>query len=380
MTRWILPLALLTSQAYCGEGDYGYNYSCLPTNSRLGTFYLEGAALFFHADGEGLGFADLIEVRTPGDGESISDIKGINLDFEWDFGYRATAGYTFPLNGWDFKGSWTHFFTDATAKLAQDHPPISALVFTAWNTSLFDLNDISCLEKLNGAHLTVESQEAKGAWRWTLEDFSLLIGKSYYPSPCFALRPFLGLRGLYSSQTYNSALDQVITIHVPSEGDLTFEAFPISRSKCQFQALGLQAGLDMRWFFATYCDLFASLAFSSIRGRVKSSFQEIQGGDFIVLIDHNDINLNTLVLDTGIQNHYYDWKTVSDLTAGLRVGMPLSACRMRVSGYIAWEQHLFYHFNNFRPVVVPNGSPVTSTISQGDLSLWGLSAGISVDF
>jgi hypothetical protein len=379
LSRLVFPLTIATFHLAYGEGDYGYNYSCLPTTSRVGTFYLSGEALFFRTDGEGLGFAQLIE-ETGGAADRVISVKDIDLDFKWDWGYRFAVGYTCPINGWDLKGTWTHFCTDATACTYQDEPPISAIVSTAWNSNIYDLNHISCLEELDGASFYVEKQAANGLWQWRLDDISALLGKSFYPSPCFAMRPFIGLRGLYSSQEYRSHLNQIVTLAIPAEGDLSFEASPLGRSKCDFFAIGLQGGLEMRWFFASYCDLFGTCSISTVRGKVKTSFEEKQGGEFVILLDQNNINLNTLILSTNIHNEFYDYKAIGDLALGLRVGTPIGAGRTKISGFVAYEQHLYYHFNNFRPAAVPCKNPLTSTIPGGDLSLWGVSAGISVDF
>ncbi len=369
----------LASSALIATEGVGYNPSYLPYGRTGANLYLEGDFLWMRAEGDGLGYAEVIEVKKESSGLTNRHIDTEDLNFTWDPGFRLAVGYTFPVNGWDLKGSWMSFYTVAKADLFQDRN-ISSSYVTAWNTNIYDLNQIFCMAQLDGATFHIEEQSAKGRWHWQLDDFSILLGKAYFPSPCFMMHPFMGVRAIYSRQKYKSDVDQLVTLSDPMDGDLTFEASPSSEAKNDFQAYGFQGGLEMRWLMSSCLHLFGTLSLSTVRGKVKSSFDEGQGGDFIILVDDIGINVNSLLLNNHVKNEFFDWKAVGDLSAGVRWTTPLIFCQGALSIFAAWEQHLYYNLNHFRPVTSPNVNLPNYTAPQGDLSLWGFSFGLSVDF
>lgn len=157
----------------------------------------------------------------------VSKLKGKSHDpyFKWDPGFRIAAGYV--CNNWDVVFTWSHF---------NSHTSASTRKVLRWN---IDFNVID----------TIAGYEAE-------------------LSPCFALRPFAGLR--------TAKIDQKIRTGGSHRHSSDFSGF-FERHKHNYEdfaGIGPLLGLDTNWSIGQGFSFYASASFSWLYGNLDIKFLE----------------------------------------------------------------------------------------------------------
>lgn len=207
-------------------------------------------------------WADVLEV-----GSNTSSFGAANFDFNWDYGFRLGAGYTFDYDCWDTQFYWTWFRTenDHSLNLPVGTGAIHPEFFAA------DLSDDL-------------AQSSKIRWAILLNMFDWELGRNFWISKDLSLRPFIGLKGGWIHQPihlqYNAlTIDHVLTTNSSTE-----------QLKNNFWGIGPMAGVNTQWklrnFGTHYPSLFGDFSAATLWGTWNCSddYQNTAGKKVVVNI------------------------------------------------------------------------------------------------
>ncbi len=254
-----------------------------PSYLNDGGFYLSADFLYWKAQEDGLEYAATF---IPIDNSTMSyseKLKGVS--FRWKPGFRVGTGYVFNTHDyWDLGLEWTWFYNRAESSVSipvsstnlfnPAFSPASSITPT-WGGNTFQTPASGSLQPLIESCLS-----ASATWSLHYNMLDLDLGKHYFISKAFSLKPYFGVRGGWINQDYVAEYTQVLGI-TPDPAE-----FPAKmRADIDFSGAGPRLGLDMQWHFNCQWSLVGEISGSVLYGPYKSrqtytTFLEITGGAF----------------------------------------------------------------------------------------------------
>ncbi len=244
-----------------------------------GAFFISGDFLYWKAEEDGLAFAAKATPLEPLQTSSLGfpylsgfsyKEKLLEPKFTWMKGYRADLGYRFGGNdNWeiDFVGTW---FYNRAKKSADSSTP--GLMYPTWGGFPFASGEIFTTGQQN-ANLISPITNAWTEWglHYTVVDFEL--GRHYFVSKAFSLRPCVGARGAWIRQDYSVHYVQSISYFLNHHADNFSELIaPASMfAKNNFQGVGPRLGLDLQWHLNCHFSILGKLSGSLLYGPLKTS-------------------------------------------------------------------------------------------------------------
>jgi hypothetical protein len=330
-----------------------------------GGFNAHADFLYWKADEDGLEYGTKMKA-TPLIGQSsTTKTELLDLDFEWNPGFRAGIGYTFDrFDCWALNLNWTHIHNHA-------HRSSSALgmesqvgnvdtIISPWVNLLFELR--AGASKAS-AHLHVH-----------YDTLDLIFGRSLSLSKRFTLNPHFGLRAAWINQHYKAEYNSVFILAEsapPFTREVTFKA------KNDFNGYGLRAGAEFMCHLSRNWHIFSQLAGNILYGKFKVNMKNL-----------NDQGLgegSVLPQPLNFKAVEHLWRVRPSFEESIGLGWDTffrqSRSRLRLRAayeFTQWpnQNELFYTFY-FRGQDTISSVPIRS---QGNLSFQGLRAGIQFDF
>lgn len=247
---------------------------------------LDAEFLYWYAKETNLSYASKIRavnVDTVGSANKtvFGDQSYQHIDAAWDPGFRIGIGFNSDCDGWDYNLTWTwlrnsrketacvpnytydvEFGTAPTQVLdpflANDgqclllNPWINAS-FHALSTPFFSLNN------LTPTVLTFDQVAAKYKLRFNQIDFD--IGRKYWLSACFNLRPYAGLRGYWTKARFKTVSSRSFTFN---DSPRTFTLK--DQFKTDAWGVGIIAGFEPAWYFSRCFALYAKAGTAAVWG------------------------------------------------------------------------------------------------------------------
>lgn len=200
------------------------------------------------------------------DGRIISTFEGEGRDpdFKWNPGFRIGAGYEFACSSWDVGAFWTHFNSKA-------------------NSSLCNENRLR--------------------WNIDLDVVDLLLAYQWDCNSCFALRPYIGLRGARIDQKLRlGSLSDATTFAITDESLLGTD------NKHKFIGVGPLVGLEVDVNVGQGFSLYANGGISWLYGRndvrLTNSGATISTEDFCRIKNKSSSTLTAADASLGVR-----WET-----------------------------------------------------------------------
>lgn len=260
-------------------------------------FFIDVAFLYWYACETNLSYAAKLQVKNTGSTSAsivsfFSALQSIEfLDVSWNPGVRVGIGMNSKCDGWDYYLNWTYFCnkekesisvpdyaffstsgTDVDPFLAEEGESFLTNPWTNFTIVLIDDNETSCP--------TFDKIAAK--WHFTLNSIDLELGRKYWLSHCFNLRPFAGIRGAWTRIKF----DTTSTRNAEADASGTVTRVNVSFND-QFNTdnwgVGLLGGLQPNWYFCENFLLYGNFDLALIWGKFKikkaeSYFEENQTG------------------------------------------------------------------------------------------------------
>jgi hypothetical protein len=245
------------------------------------------------------------------DGTVISQFKGKDRDphFEWNPGFRLGVGLELTRSNWDFVAIWTH---------------------------------------INSKAHNSKEQDAEFNWNLDFDVIDVVAAYNFDVGSCFALRPYVGLRGArieqkvrYDEQESSKAAALAADLNIPDD-----------HNDQKFTGIGPLVGLEADWNIGCGFSLYANADLSWLYGNFKVRIHELTESEHTFDFYSSDKHLvaNIGVADAGIGIR---WETC--FCNGNRLFLELGL-----------EHHRYFNYNRF--------------CSYGDLTFDGFNAGIGFEF
>jgi len=222
-------------------------------------------------------------------------------------------------------------------------------------------------------------------WRLKLNLVDVELGREFWASKYLTLRPHVGLRFAYLDQDFeiNHRGGSWLANNGFSPPQLAYNNQVDLSNK--FKGIGLRAGLNTVWNFGCGWALYGDLAASIVYGRFS--------------VDHDEFNRpaespfeKSTVLQT--KETFRASRAILDLGLGLQWATLFCDCKYGFTAKLGWEQHLFFHQNQFWRVVRIGDSPGMVGLNaesnntgenvfhqrRGDLSTKGWTLSVRFDF
>ncbi len=316
-----------------------------------------------------------------------------NLTTKWDPGFRVGIGWNNGCDGWDYYLHWTYMHNSKSnsTSVASDYALNGDQIFlpdenqqalvNQWvNPGLFAVNGVN-----NVAPITFDTIRAS----WKLQNWNtvdLELGRKYWLSPCFNLRPFIGVRGAWDRVNFRTTSTRTSPIDNTTTEPLVFR----DRFRSRLWGVGILGGIQPTFYycsnFAVFGSMNAALIWGEFEVRKRENYQDpdgISGTPGIAIIDWNP---------PASKSTFFQMTPIIDLAIGLRWEENWCCDQYRSNLDIGWEHHVWFDQNHRAKLVDFFAGPAASTLMRqgtgfrtfdeatGNLALGGLVVRLRVDF
>ena len=340
----IILLFLSTTSLNADEfSDYSY-YDCEEC-CHCDRWDVHADALFWKVSNPGIPLGSIETFNTQTDLHEFIDTKIVDLDFQWDAGFRLGAGYEFSCNCVVLDANWTHF--NARAHKNVPNIPIPA--------------DLGLLIEFYSpwTENTLRTPiSASGRWKMDLDFVDLDLKREFACTPCFFIEPFIGLRVVSAKQRYNQTISGIAEFV-----GTTVETNNVSL-KTDFTGAGLRAGFDTAYAVGYGLSLYGTGALSLIYGQFHNHSKLIE-------------SYLTTTTTYNQSDRYNDCQPITDLAFGIQWNTLFARDTIGLTLRLGWEQHFFYNFSQFEPFIQPQQ---TNRSNRQDICFDGIALSAIVDF
>lgn len=286
------------------------------------------------------------------------DIKTYEADFDWKSGFRVGGGYYFNCCNWDLKLFWTSLHAQTTAHV---NDPDSGLIPSNFPSSLiFNIIDVI---NSGGELSPALASGAHNKWHLKFDTLDFELGRSYFLCCGVALRPFLGIKGAWIDQNFNTSYDGIFLVIDENVNPIGINV----SKKNNFHAIGPTCGMDLAWEFFCNFSLVGDLTLGALYGRFQNKIQSTENLSFaesevVLSLPYNKHRIRPMVnASIGVEYNNCNWQ-----------------CFQFAIG-AAYEVQ--YWWNQWQVPVSSEVSLLTgNNVPQGDLMLHGLTVHAGVAF
>lgn len=329
--------------------------------------------LYWYARETNLTYAAQGDSPTQTDGTIVesaaSSLK--NFGTSWDPGVRLGLGMNSSCDGWDVYLDWTYYHNqrkdsasvpDVGATNTDDLSPNRSFLSSYWIGNFEGFGELGNLRIFD---------EIQAKWSLTFNQLDLELGRKYWLSRCFALRPYAGIRAAWVKTVFqvNGSLNTFDPLAVIPGGEtiaLTSKNNYTNRS----WGLGMLAGLQPTWYFCQNFALYSNFEAALISGNFHSKYK--QNDEEQRLLSTNARQSTSFTHQT--KNNFSMIQASIDLGLGLRWEEAWCSDRYRTTLDIGWENHIWFDYSH-RPI------PVALYVQPaGNLMMGGLIVRARLDF
>lgn len=253
-----------------------------------------------------------------------------HINTDWEPGVRVGLGWNSCCDGWDYYLHWTYFKNDKSAStFVPDYGlddnkfiPLEgefALLNPWLNASLHGNLDAQTFDKISAN------------WSLRFNSIDLEIGRKYWLSSCFTLRPYTGLRSAWTKTILSTNSFRNFTTPF-----ILAQEF-IDRYKNKYWGVGFVGGIQPNWHFCRNFILFSNLDVSLIWGKAEMEKREAQ-------IETEEGELTNDYFSSS-KNDFFKMQAIFDLALGLRWEETWCCDRYRTALDLGWEHHIWLNHN-----------------------------------
>lgn len=307
-----------------------------------------------------------------------------DLGTKWDPGFRAGLGWNSACDGWDLSATYTWFHNRKTSSTSVPEflvvPEVGEQgILNPWiNQSFHQRNSQN--QQVSNQNIQLFSKVA-AKWRLQLNIIDLELGRKYWLSECFNLRPYAGVRGAWWKTRFRTTSTKE-TDPTRSQS-FTYDFKFVDRFTNRVWGVGILGGLQPAWYFsccfAIYGNIDVALLWGDIEGKKRERYTQPEARG---------------VVDGSIDYSNRSNRKFSQMTPALDAGIgfrweEIWCCdRFRTALDLGWEHHVYFDVNHRMKSVdtyVSGTAPVNtgfrSYFSQsGNLGLGGFVMRFKWDF
>lgn len=259
-------------------------------------------------------------------------------DFEGSPGFRVGVGVNLAHDGWDLFVRYTWMYSRA-------HDNQEGNFFPVWIHSTTPF-----LSEVNRASVD---------WKIHMNSIDFEWGRNFYISRFLTLRPFFGLKGYWSDQTYRNRNEGTVIVSDQSV-DRGSQAINYDQ---EVWGIGVRFGLNTAWYLARNWSVFANVAFSNEWSRFDLERKD------------TGANLDQGIEATLVHTRYKDYYMVPiiELVTGVRWEMWFNDDSYHALIQAGWEEQVWFDMNRMSGIF-------DNTSGRGYLQLQGLTLKFRFDF
>jgi hypothetical protein len=310
------------------------NPSAMPKiqNGMDWSVFLTAEALYWRAHEDNLEYgveANRVIKISPTQSLQLGKTELQDLEFDFDWGFRAGLGFMLPHDGWDLYFNYTYFFADSHNKADKAQDANFAL-YPRW------INP-TIVEGPSGSANLANVNSIEADWNLHLNLIDGTIGRMFATSKWLSLRPFAGVRGLWIHEKYK----------ITHEGGTFSPNFITSyredavNMKNSSWGVGAIAGLDSEWSFAKNWSFYACFGLSVLYGHFNIDQEEVVANGDLTVVDLN-------------HQGFHKGRAITDVAFGLRWDRMFCDDRFHFGLQLGWEEHIFFDQNQFVRFSTPN--------------------------
>ena len=275
------------------------------------------------------------------------------LNANWKPGFRVGVGFNTSSDGWDIYANWTNYHNEKKGSQT-----------TSTFNSFFPLNAGNVFLEDPWFDGPVFFNLVSAKWNFHFNDVDLELGRRYWLSRYFTLRPFAGLRGAWTKTTFrlHDEFDGTLTSTNSSTGTTTsLSPFIVNeRFNNRFWGIGLLGGLQPTWYFSNCFSLFGNVDVALLWGEYKWS-KKTSLETIITIMQTSASTGFDVGLFPASKSKYFQLQPVIDIGLGLRYETTFCQNSYQFSLDAGWEHHHWFNLNQ-RYKVFEQTTSTTSTI------------------
>lgn len=220
-------------------------------------FYMAGSIIYWKS-----GYTDMtISSRVQNPGAPSSKHKKINLDTEYDPGFKLGIGCNFHRDVWDIFLNWTWLRSNLTDKEHTHTHKLSTL-----------------LGNIVPSETTVNfTNKFKARWDFDFDVLDLELGRNFYISKYISIRPFAGLKGTLIENKLKMNYE-----HPINSNNVPLQTSMHSKYKENTWGIGPRLGINSRWVlgksnFAFLANAAGSLIWEDFHPSSSTKYLDAQG-------------------------------------------------------------------------------------------------------
>lgn len=253
-------------------------------------------------------------------------------DAAWDPGFRIGIGYNSQCDGWDVSLYWTYYHNKETDKVSSGLTSLATgttdIIFLPQEEQSLLINpwvNASFGPYFDGA---ITFDEVSARWSLNYNQIDLELGKKYWVSQCFNVRPFTSLRAAWTRTRFltNSSRNNV---------NLFFNFQ--DEFKNRNWGIGFSAGIEPAWYIWGNFAIFAKLDAALLWGEFKGTNNEDYSYERLITTDI----VNWTFTNSSVAR-FYKMMPILDVGIGLRWEERWWKNRIRSSFDFGWENHIWF--------------------------------------
>lgn len=248
------------------------------------------------------------------------------IDSEWDPGFRVGIGWNDCCDGWDVYLNYTWYRNRANSSTSV--PALdTGLPFNAGEQGLFVSN--GNLAPFGEDLLSNSYTKVKARYRLNWNVVDLELGRKYWLSRCFNLRPFAALRGAWWKSTYQ--VTGTATFLDAGTQTQTIDQVEKNRSRNRAWGVGVVGGLQPTWYVCSNFALYSSFDVALIWGDFKTKYRDR------LSIDVDQVN--EVYYSNRYSNDCPQMTPMIDVGLGIRWEETWCCDQYRTTLDLGWEHH-----------------------------------------
>ncbi len=292
--------------------------------------------------------------------------KDKSFGMKWQPGVRASVGRNLPCDGWDLYASWTWYHNEKQSSMLTTHQGLPLLsgdnfLINPWIHPSMPANNGNFISLMlsgpggGGSNPFNEPNylfsKISGKWNFHLQEMNLVLGRKFWLSPCFTLRPYAGLEGALTKTGFTT----ISTLSLAPVNDPVNRIFLAGvdrgfkdKFKNKFWGIGLLLGMESHWYLGGGFNLFGDFNLSLLEGKFKKSKAE----NYFELVSESPgdplITPSFRLFDfdhASAVSHRWGMQPIIDLELGVGYEKQFCEGRYQLAMDLAWEQQYWHHLN-----------------------------------
>ncbi len=315
--------------------------------------------------------ADYIDFSPSVNTRTISKSEMKDFNYEWDSGFRVGLGIGLPCDKWGISLKWSHYNTDSTfsSKGFSTSQQQDILVDVKMPFPSF-INSQAFV--ILGSALQMGSVDSH--WDFQFNQVDLDLFRNYYVGCSLSIKPYVGLRALFLKNTVDSfALYEGLTNTQDPDQFTKISADQHLRS--DFKSVGLRAGAES--FYELMCGLGV---YGNIGASILYSCYELEHKALVTFVEDGG---STLTNNHESPYCFETLRLMTDLSLGIEWRETINCNQSMVFVKAGWEHHLIVEGSQFQTLnsaLSTSLFPPTSSINDGDISLYGFVFSVGISF